>query len=305
MPLQKQPNKLAFFFNLFKPELIMLKFSKVALYFAIFSFSLTLPLRAQDKKDSEINKTQEETINTPRTRAEKVDLNKIDKDVSKNVGEILSETEMKEKEKRLLAELKKDEKNLDKLYEIGSFYFPYAVKYDMLHLWGDKENEEIYEEKVKHFSLKAIKYFKKYVKIDKTNSKAYSKLCQSLGIRMRNGSFWLIFGNLGKFNKTLDMALKLNPNEFEALITDAYRTLYTPSLIKNRKELAKKQFEALLKKHPNNPHVLKGLAITYQRMDKFETALKYIEQTLKLAPEDLEAIGIKKQIVEEIEKAKE
>lgn len=205
-------------------------------------------------------------------------------------------------EKKLLKDYKADKDNKENVYALADFYFWNAVKYDMLNQWGDKSKKDEREKLVKKYSLAAIKYFKKYIHMDEKNATAWARLAQSLGIRMRNGGFFVILKHLGYFNKSLKRALEVNPDEFEALITKAYKTLYTPSFIKNRKKMAKEQFEKLLKEHPKNPHVTKGMAITFQRMKDFDKALKYIDLTLEYAPDDLEAIGLKKQILAKIDK---
>ena len=185
------------------------------------------------------------------------------------------------------------------------YYLNLAVDFDTKYLWGTPRKLKENQENAISYSIRAIDYLEKGAKIDTANATLLAKISEAYGIRMRNGGLGAKLKFMNDFNSNLKRALEIDPNNFEALITTAYKTLYTPSLFKNRNKAAKEKFEQLLEKYPDNPDVTKGLSISYDRLGDHDKALEFITKSLEVNSKDLESIALKQDITQKISKQKE
>ena len=206
------------------------------------------------------------------------------------------------KENALLSLVKSSPSDVTRLTNLAEYYFWVANYFDRKYFWGNPRKVKENGQKAYEYSIKAIENYERAISIDGKNPDLYARLAESYGLRMRNGSLGEKMRFMGKFKSNLEKALEIDPENFEALITQAFKTLYSPSLFVNRNKSAKEQFEHLLKGNPDNHEIYKGLAIVHQRMDENEKALQLINKSLELDSGDLEALGIKGEIEAQLKK---
>ena len=207
-------------------------------------------------------------------------------------------------EKKLLTAVDSNPLDGKSTFSMGDYYLGRAVEYDSKYQWGNPRKLDENQERALSYSIKAIDYLTKASSMDPNNATIFAKLTQAYGLRIQNGGFGAKLKYLSDFNSNLKKALEKDPNNFEALITKAYKTLYTPSLLTNRNKAAKQQFEKLLEKYPDNPQVTKGLAIACNRLGETDKAFEYVSRSYKVDSSDLETIAIKQELEKKLKKQK-
>ena len=140
---------------------------------------------------------------------------------------------------------------------------------------------------VKRDFAAAVRIFETWKDTEPKNPDAYMWLAKALAYdierRHNSGRSWLSLGGPARrVAKIQDEALKLAPNHFGCLLGRAIRLRAVPLAFGGSKKEARRIYESLLRREPDNPLVMLSFSILLEDVGEIDEAIQMLHKSLSI-----------------------
>jgi len=130
-------------------------------------------------------------------------------------------------------------------------------------------------------------FFQSAIEIEPNNGEAYAFLAATYGKLIEKGGFMDKLKYLPQLEKSISVALKLDPDSAIARRVNAFRLMKTPKEFGGNPKKAVGEFLFCIEKGVQDSDLYYGLGLTYIQLKEYLKAKEALEEGIKLKPEDV------------------